>query len=258
MVPGKPPGSACSVHSTRPIDEAKIRELNLILSHTTNASRWWTQHTPLQTIVSPFGRNCRPRRPAINGCQPRDPAYIRCSSEPNANRAAVPFSTGSWPLCDALLLPPGHSQARSSGSSRSSSSGSGSASRSIAYSFGIANQWRFDDTVAAKKGFTVHSFDPTTRFRKAHTAHRKSNVHFHYWGLSTSNAACRDGNSKDGGASYGGLGGEMLSLSQIRSRLGHGNGTRISTLKIDCEGCEVTWRAAQGADQSLSALTALL
>ena len=121
---------------------------------------WWAQHTPLERIVHPL---CARERNGTH-CSSQDyPAYVRCSSEPGANRRAAPHVGGEWPLCRELLL----------------RSPAGSAQRPLAYSFGIAGEFNFDDQMA-ELGFEVHSFDPTTRFRQQHEAHNNvsSNVHF--------------------------------------------------------------------------------
>ena len=135
----------------------------------------------------------------------------------------------------------------------------------LVYSFGIADQWEFDDTMA-DRGCEVHSFDPTGSTMAVHARHRhpSGRVHFHPWGLSSS-AACAGASqsrapvSEDGttrrrdssagveplagaveqsrrysGGTYGNLTGPLLSLDQIVRRLGHA-GRTIDVLKVDCE-----------------------
>ena len=105
------------------------------------------------------------------------------------------------------------------------------------YSFGIDNQWSFEDW-AGRGGCEVHAFDPTTRTRASHEAHRANNVHFHFMGLgarANGTAALQDNHYQ-----YGPLGGAVLALDDLMATLGHGR-RQLSMLKVDCEGCE--WEA---------------
>ena len=104
------------------------------------------------------------------------------------------------------------------------------------YSFGIAGAWGFDDSMA-DAGCTVHSFDPTAKFRPRHESHVHERVTFHYVGL---RGRPDDSSQAEGNAAtyYGALGGRMLDLGEIMEELGH---KRIDVLKLDCEGCE--WEA---------------
>jgi hypothetical protein len=138
----------------------------------------------------------------------------------------------------------------------------------LVYSFGIANQWEFDDTMAAR-GCEVHSFDPTGSTMGVHTrhSHPSGRVHFHPWGLSndasrkcagaahpaalstatTDTKALLASSGAKGtfdaiatrrysGGTYGALTGPLLPLERIVRKLRH-SGRRITLLKIDCEGC---------------------
>ena len=111
--------------------------------------------------------------------------------------------------------------------------------RPLVYSFGIANEWDFEDYMGSR-GFEVHAFDPTSRFRDEHEKHSAPNVHFHFMGLGARGGAA----GRMHFAGYGSLGGEVLALDELTERLGHGDRDDqrpISLLKIDCEGCE--WEA---------------
>jgi len=106
----------------------------------------------------------------------------------------------------------------------------------VVYSFGIANAWGFDDSMA-DAGCTVHSFDPTTKTRAGHEAHVHERVSFHYTGLRgrPDDSSQAVGNAK---TYYGALGGRRLDLGEIMEELGH---KRVDVIKLDCEGCE--WEA---------------
>ena len=192
-----------------------VRQFNKVLSHSNDIDvqrEWWVDHTPLQRINAPFGSSCVPH---CNGCQPSDPALVRCSSDPGANRAAVPTRTGSWPVCPALLPP--------------AQGGDDGAKRPLVYSFGVVNEWYFEDQMASL-GYEVFAFDPTESSKITHESRTRPHIHFQYWGLAAADPHCRDQRARQGGI-YGALGGEMLSLSQIRQRLGHEN-QDIAILKM--------------------------
>ena len=143
----------------------------------------------------------------------------------------------SWPTClDHPLTAP-----KPSATPALSAAATPSSAPCLVYSFGIANQWEFDDSMA-DRGCEVHSFDPTGSTMSVHQAHKhpSGRVHFHGWGLS-SDAPARCAKGKGNGArrfvggTYGALTGPLYSLDRIRQKLGH-VGRRISVLKIDCEG----------------------
>ena len=82
----------------------------------------------------------------------------------------------------------------------------------------------------AARGFEVFSFDPTAKTRADHERFHEPHIHFRYWGLASADVGCRDKSARHGGT-YGELGGDLLSLTQIRRRLGHQNRS-IAALKI--------------------------
>ena len=104
----------------------------------------------------------------------------------------------------------------------------------VVYSFGIANLWGFDDTMA-DAGCRVHSFDPTAKTLNAHRAHDHANVSFHYVGLRGKADDTSAQSHNNAATYYGPLGGTMMDLGEIMTKLNHG---KIDILKIDCEGCE--------------------
>ena len=120
----------------------------------------------------------------------------------------------------------------------------------VIYTFGIANEWGFEDFSAVTLGNTVHAFDPTTSYLERHMGHDVPGVHFHFHGLK----GYGDGNARGAGAQgyYGSLGGSMLTLQELVDTVNtkatltasqqippvsHVNRS-ISMIKIDCEGCE--------------------
>ena len=225
----------CSVRDE--VNETKVRAFIRMLRYPEEEDvqrDWWYQQAPLGVFkqrIDLVVKNCHPR----NGCYFDEPVLVRCSAVPGANRYAAPNHTDQWPLCMQLLdarraaalgpEPLGAEPAPPSASSEQ---------RPLFYSFGIDNKWNPDD-ILGRLGFEVHSFDPTTAKRQVHEAHRSAGVHFHYTGLQSS--TCHGGHASHTDKFYGKLGGELLSLSTIRQRLGHRERT-IGALKIDCEGCE--------------------
>ena len=94
------------------------------------------------------------------------------------------------------------------------------------YSFGIDNQWSFEDW-AGRGGCEVHAFDPTTRTRASHEAHRANNVHFHFMGLgarANGTAALQDNHYQ-----YGPLGGAVLALDDLMAKLGQPRAFALAT-----------------------------
>ena len=104
--------------------------------------------------------------------------------------------------------------------------------RCLVYSIGIANEWMFDVNMALM-GCEVHMFDPTVKLNFNLPG---GNAFFHHWGLY---GGRREQSSavKYSSPQYGNIQGEMKTLLEVRTLLGHENRT-ISVFKIDCEGCE--------------------
>ena len=107
----------------------------------------------------------------------------------------------------------------------------------IVYSFGINNDWTFDDDMA-RFGCSVFSFDPSMNM-SSHV--RNEMIHFQPVGVGD-----RDGRGE--------LGWRLLTLESIAERLGHTRCT-IHYLKMDVEGSE--WavfrqQAALGTGSTLS------
>ncbi|KAF0288584.1 Methyltransferase-like protein 24 [Amphibalanus amphitrite] len=120
--------------------------------------------------------------------------------------------------------------------------------RCLVYSFGISNDWSFDDSMA-DFGCTVFSFDPSINMS---SVARSELVHFRPVGIKGA-----DGDDGDIGASDGAddrRGWELLTLDTIAERLGHAR-RPIHYLKLDVEGAE--WsvfrqQAALGAGSTLA------
>ncbi|XP_052265459.1 probable methyltransferase-like protein 24 [Dreissena polymorpha] len=94
----------------------------------------------------------------------------------------------------------------------------------IAYSFGINNDFSFDDAVSSEYGCTVHSFDPSMDLRDTQRGHLS---YFHARGISHMDQMVKVGDTDW----------ELLKYNTIRRRLGHESET-VSILKIDVEGYE--------------------
>ena len=198
---------------------------------------WWVQHTALELIrypwcstPSPFrGKACPQRRDRT--------ALVRCSSAPGANRAATPTGPGAWFDCEPLfrrLL---------------------RASNTHVFSFGIAMDFAFDDRMASR-GFTVHSFDPTSSSRSFHQNHSVHGVTFHFGGLQASREC---GRVTTFGGSYGRLGGSLETLTSWMRKI-HTTQRLLGVLKIDCEGCELPafMQIARQEPQILAKVSVLL
>ncbi|KAL3864721.1 hypothetical protein ACJMK2_006494 [Sinanodonta woodiana] len=93
----------------------------------------------------------------------------------------------------------------------------------LVYSFGINNQWDFDEDVARIFGCEVFSFDPSMR-NKSETYKYADNITFYKIGLGDKNVVLRNKWN-------------MKTLEEIRHNLNHTERT-ISILKIDIEGSE--------------------
>ena len=160
-------------------------------------------------------------------CCNKGPSVLRCPGPivdpPSRCDASRTKALGGSCESDATLLcEPYLPMAATSGSTRP-----------LVYSFGVAEQWTFEDW-AGQRGFEVHAFDPTTKTRQSHEAHNASNVHFHYLGLGADGGGAASRRSVYG---YGSLGGKTLPLDALIQKLGHSDRS-IQLLKIDCEGCE--------------------
>ena len=197
------------------VDLVAVRMLASILSAPNASTVQWVHETPAAQRGQQFlSWHC---------CNPHVPATYVCSAAPHVPK--------DWPHCPDYA-----------------------SSGGLVYSFGIDNQWGFDDA-AADRGQEVHSFDPTVKNLAKHSAHAHPRVTFHPWGLAADsiNPACNTapsggyrhghghgqqlvGRRSDPGG-RGRLADELFTLPAIRERLGH-TSRRISTLKIDCEGCE--------------------
>ncbi|KAK0048814.1 methyltransferase-like protein 24 [Biomphalaria pfeifferi] len=93
----------------------------------------------------------------------------------------------------------------------------------IVYSFGINNDFSFDDDVATVYGCHVFSFDPSmTKMPEA--INRSDKVHFHRIGL-------------DGRTYVNAINWSLYTLQDIRKKLGH-QGEVIDVIKMDIENSE--------------------
>lgn len=99
--------------------------------------------------------------------------------------------------------------------------------RCIVYSFGIKNDWSFDDSMA-RFGCEVHAFDPSINIPEGQ---RPSGVRFHRVGIGRNNH-------------INALGWKVQTLDSIMSDLGHTK-QRLAYLKIDTEGAEFDMLAQQ-------------
>ncbi|CAL4245741.1 unnamed protein product, partial [Meganyctiphanes norvegica] len=100
------------------------------------------------------------------------------------------------------------------------------ANQCIVYSFGINNEWSFDDAMG-QFGCQVYAFDPTMG-KKTHT--RGKNIHFYNIGIS----------DKDGKVRIGKKTCEVKRFTSIMKMLGHlDSDVMINYLKVDVEGAEI-------------------
>ena len=192
----------------------------------TQTARWWVGDASARWIAHPMWAHCCNKAPSTSRC-PGTLIEAPTSCDEQKEKALMGrCESDATLLCDSYLP------------ASVTTSATGRSTR-LVYSFGIANQWTFEDW-AGSRGFEVHAFDPTIRTRAVHEAHAAKNVHFHYMGLGALNGTAGSmtfGNGKEG---YGALGGEVLPLDSLIERLGH-QAQPIQLLKIDCEGCE--WEA---------------
>ncbi|XP_041356737.1 methyltransferase-like protein 24 [Gigantopelta aegis] len=93
----------------------------------------------------------------------------------------------------------------------------------LIYSFGINNDWSFDDAVSKKYGCHVHAFDPSM---KQDDHNRSDLIHFHKLGL-----AEREYTNPQGW--------RLNTLAGIRKQLGHSQ-TEIQIIKMDTDKAELT------------------
>jgi hypothetical protein len=135
---------------------------------------------------------------------------------------------GGYVLCSLLLPSVGRSPSPSSSSSSSSSS-----SACLIYSFGIKDQYDFENEAAAR-GCTVHGYDPTVPWRTS------MRFHFHRLGLG------------DAPRFMPGVG-PVSTLSKAMADNGH-TGRRLTLFKCDVEGAE--WGALGSmSDAQLASLS---
>ena len=91
----------------------------------------------------------------------------------------------------------------------------------VVYSFGSNDEFSFETAVHEfNSDCEVYTFDPTV----LHPTKKPSFVHYHTWGLGTTDAS-----NKSFTRSY-------FTLQDIMHRLGH---EHVNVLKVDCEGCEL-------------------
>ncbi|KAL4240661.1 hypothetical protein ACF0H5_001452 [Mactra antiquata] len=109
---------------------------------------------------------------------------------------------GGWDICDEEKLRPQRNKSTSS---------------CLVYSFGINNDFSFDEAIRDYYGCDVHCFDPSMN----QDDFDRGKIHFHNLGISSRDEVTRDG-------------WKLLRYNSIRSQLGHTKDI-ISILKIDVE-----------------------
>ena len=135
---------------------------------------------------------------------------------------------GGWTLCNTFAVQPPRQQQQQQQPHHSC----------IVYSFGIRDDYSFDDACEAK-GCCVHGFDPSVELSSVYNSVNKT---FHHLGLGET------GKYPPGTVSFRwpGIGymaetnskeWELSSVRDIRARLGHTNAL-VKVMKIDVEGAE--------------------
>ena len=138
---------------------------------------------------------------------------------------------GSWPICPIYV--PGLNS--SWGHTYDTSSMNSDKRNCIVYSFGVANEWDFEHSMA-DLGCLVFAFDPTKEFREIHEKHSYPGVTFFYMGLGSEHTEKYGGRVENFNSElYGNVAGPIKSLKTIMKELNH---SFIDVLKVDCEGCE--------------------
>ena len=135
----------------------------------TQTARWWVGDASARWIAHPMWAHCCNKAPSTSRC-PGTLIEAPTSCDEQKEKALMGrCESDATLLCDSYLP------------ASVTTSATGRSTR-LVYSFGIANQWTFEDW-AGSRGFEVHAFDPTIRTRAVHEAHAAKNVHFHYMGL---------------------------------------------------------------------------
>lgn len=113
----------------------------------------------------------------------------------------------------------------------------------LVYAFGVQHRDSFTNFYATR-GCEVFAFDPTVDYYsdRTHSSGVRSvaphgNVTFYSWGLLSTESTYPHEEVLSLHGQYGKVTGELLTLPQIVTRLGH-TGRTIAALKVDCEGCE--------------------
>ena len=87
----------------------------------------------------------------------------------------------------------------------------------------------------AAQGCRVFAFDPTVNHSTAPNAWHR-NVTFRPWGLRSKTSASNYQTEVNKLGQYGSVFGELISLREIMTRLGHPLDSLITAFKLDCEG----------------------